>query len=223
VIINHEVTADANFCQAYRTTIDGKLKIVSPYYGHNLGTVDGSGTLYLESGTFPAGRFTDFLDCASNSTIEYGGSGSYTLNADLYDNIPNLLFSGTGTRILPDKDLTVCNVLNINGPALNNSTYNRKLTIQGGMMLTSGSFNSGTGAGATVSFAGSAPQTVTGFTGSNSFNNLEIDNSSGLTLTGSVTLSGNLLLTDGIISTTSAHILTIDNSSVNCLVPSGGS
>jgi hypothetical protein len=223
VIVDHEVSANASYCQAYRTTINGELRLVSPYSGHNLGTVDGSGTLYLESGTFPAGRFGSFLDCANNSTIEYGGSGSYTINADLYDNIPNLLFSGTGTRILPDKDLTICSVLNINGPALDNSTYNRKLTIQGSMLLTSGSFNSGSGSDATVIFAGSASQTVSGFSGANSFNNFEIDNSSGLILTGSIAIDGNLLLTSGIINTSSTNSLTLNNSSVSCVSPSGGS
>ncbi len=223
VIINHEVTSDASYCQAYRTTINGELRLVSPYSGHNLGTVDGSGTLYLESGTFPAGRFTNFLDCASNSTLEYGGSGSYAINADLFDHIPNLLVSGTGTRILPNKDLTICNQLNINGPTLSNNTYNRKLTIQGSMILTSGAFNSGTGSGATVTFAGSSVQNVAGFAGTDAFNNLEIDNSSGLTLTGDIAVNGNLLLTDGIITTTSANTLTLENSSVNCVIPSGGS
>ena len=124
---------DANFCSAYRTTINNKLKVTSSFYGHNLGTVDGSGTLYLESGSFPAGVFTSFLSCANNGTVEYGGTGTYTIIADLYDNIPNIIFSGTGTRVLPNKDLTICNQLIINGPILDNSVYNKKLTIQGTM------------------------------------------------------------------------------------------
>ena len=42
--INHEVTLDANYCSAYRITINDKLKVISTSYGHNLGTVNGSGT-----------------------------------------------------------------------------------------------------------------------------------------------------------------------------------
>ena len=61
VIINNIVTLNVNSCSAYRTTINTKLKVVSPFYGHNLGTVDGSGTLYLESGSFPAGVFTNIF------------------------------------------------------------------------------------------------------------------------------------------------------------------
>ena len=61
VIINHEVTLDANYLFRLPDTINNKLKVVSSYYGHNLGTVDGNGTLYLESGSFPAGVYTTFL------------------------------------------------------------------------------------------------------------------------------------------------------------------
>jgi autotransporter-associated beta strand protein len=224
VIINDTVTTDGNYCSAYRTTINNKLKIVSPYlYGHNFGTVDGSGTLCLESGTFPAGRFNTFLSCANNSTVEYSGTGTYTIVADLYDNIPNLLFSGSGTRVLPNKDLTICKVLNIKGPALDNSVYNKKLTILGSMLLTSGSFSSGSGNSATVSFAGSAAQTVSSFNGSNSFNNFEINNSYGLTLNGAIDVNGDLLLTNGKITSTATNILNLLNTSVSCVTPTGGS
>ena len=82
--------------------------------------VDGSGTLYLEAGSFPAGIYTEFLDCVNNGTIEYGGSGTYTIVADLYNSVPNILVSGTGTRVLPAKDLTICKSLKINGPVLDN-------------------------------------------------------------------------------------------------------
>ena len=110
------ITANINNATAYRIAINGKLKVVSPTYGHNLGTVSGSGILYLESGTFPAGRYTDFLDCANNATLEYSGTTNYSIVADLYSSIPNLHFTGTGTRTLPNKDLTICNQLLIDGP-----------------------------------------------------------------------------------------------------------
>ena len=237
VNVNHVVTLDANFCSAYRTTINNTLKVTSAFYGHNLGTVTGSGTLYLESGTFPAGVYSSFLSCANNSTVEYGGTGTYTIVADLYDNISKIVFSGTGTRVLPDKNLTICSQLKINGPSLpstltlDNSVYNRKLIIQGTMeRYGSGSiFKSGTGAGATVSFAGSGPQTIGGptgdFAGSSAFNNFEINNSAGLRINnaGAIEVSGNLMLTNGLINTGSGRTLTITNSSNNCVLPAGGS
>ncbi len=234
VTIDHEVTADANYCSAYKTTINNTLRIVSPYFGHNLGIVTGNGTLYLESGVIPAGRYTSFLDCSNDATLEYGGTGTYILIADLYSSVPNILLSGTGTRNIPNKDLTICHSLKIgtatDGPAFDNTLNNRKLTILGTMeRYNTGVFKSGSGAGATVSFAGSSAQTIGGilgdFTGTNAFNNLEINNAAGLTINtnGAIEVNGNLMLTSGVIHTATADKLTIINSAMNCVIPAGGS
>lgn len=230
VTINHIVTLNTNNCTAYRTTINNKLLVVSPYSGHNLGTVNGSGTLYLENGSFPGGVFTTFLSCASNSTLEYGGTGTYSIIADLYDHVPKLYFTGTGTRVLPNKDITICSQLKIDGPTVDNSVYNKKLTILGTMeRYNTGLFISGTGSGATVSYAGSSLQTVGSalgdFTGTSAFNNLEINNASGLTVNtgGGIEVKNNLLLTSGLITTSATASLTILNTSISCVSPAGGS
>lgn len=226
---SHTIKTDQNFVSAYRLAIDGKLEVVSSTYGHNLGTVSGSGTLYLESGTFPAGRFNSFLDCANNATLEYGGTGSYNVVADLFSSVPNLYFTGTGTRVLPNKDLTICNRLLINGPDLDNSVNNKKLTIEGTFERSAGAFISGTGATAIVSFAGSSEQFIGGslgnFTGTNAFNNFEIDNSAGLTINsgGAVEVKNNLHLTTGNIVTSSTNTLTITNTAISSVFPAGGS
>ena len=92
-----------------------------------------------------------------------------------------------------------------------------------------GAFNSGSGANATVSFAGSSAQTIGGilgdFTGANAFNNFEINNSAGLTINagGAVEIAGNLLLSNGNIVTTSTNTLAITNTAINCVTPAGGS
>lgn len=225
-----EVTTDINYASSYRLTINGRLSIPSTTFGHNLGTVDGNGTLYLENATFPAGRFTSFFDCSNNSTLEYGGTGSYTIIADLYSSLPKLHFTGTGTKTLPNKDLTICTQLLIDGPTLSNTTYNRKLTIEGTMeRYNTGAFSSGSGAGAIVSFAGSTAQTIGGalgnFTGANDFNHFEINNSAGLTINavGAIEVAGNLMLTSGNIVTSTTSTLTITNTAINCVTPSGGS
>jgi hypothetical protein len=230
VTIDHVVTINTNYSFSYRTTIHNKLRIVSPFFGHNLGSVDGNGTLYLEGSTLPAGRYTSFFDCSSNSALEYGGNTNYTLVADLYSSIPKLLFTGTGSRYLPNKDLTICKQLLIDGPTLDNSVSNRKLIIQGTLeRYNSGAFISGSGAGATVSMAGSSPQTIGGvlgdFSGSNDFNNLEINNPAGITINnnGQIEVSNNLLLSNGTIHTTSTNKLTITNAAINCVIPAGGS
>lgn len=230
IAVDDTVTLDANYASAYRIEINGKLIVPAATFGHNLGTVSGSGTLYLENGTFPAGRYTDFFDCSNNATLEYSGSTDYTLIADLYSTIPNLHFTGTGTRTLPNKDLTICTQLLIDGPTLDNSVNNKKLTIQGTMeRYNTGAFISGTGAGAVVSFEGSAAQTIGGvlgdFTGANDFNYLEINNSAGLTINagGAIEVAGNLLLTDGNITTSATNTLTITNTPFSSVTPLGGS
>jgi hypothetical protein len=229
VNVNHVVTINSNFCSAYRLTINNELRVEEPYYGHNFGTVYGNGTLHLERGTFPAGVYTSFLSCSGNGTVDYGGSGTYTIIADLYDNIPNLRFTGTGTRVLPNKDLTICNTFIVDGPIVDNSIYNKKLTIEGSIQRLSGTFRSGSGAGAVVSFAGAAAQTIGGaamgdFTGTSAFNHLEINNSLGLRINdgGAVEVAGNLMLTNGLINTGAGRTLTIINPGINSVVPSGG-
>ncbi|MFN8166661.1 MAG: hypothetical protein U0X76_10995 [Bacteroidia bacterium] len=244
VIINTTVTTDVNACTAYQTTItgNGKLKVVSPTYGHNLGTVDidqitypnliptTTPTLYLENGNLPAGTYTAFIDCAGRGTLEYGGTGTYSIFLPGFTNIPYLYLTGTGTRILPNTDLTICQRLMIDGPTLDNSSNNKKLTILGTLeRYNTGAFSSGSGSGATVTFAGSTAQVFGGylgdFSGSNAFNNLEVNNSSGLTIAnnGNIEVRGNLLLTDGIITTSSTNVLNVSNTSTTAVIPTGGS
>ena len=226
----HTITTDANYASTYKTIIKGTLKISNTTYGHNLGTIKGDGVLYLEKGTMPAGRYSEFLNCSSNATLEYGGTNiDYTIIADLYNTVPNLVFSGTGTRILPAIDLTICKKLEINDAIVNNA-YNRKLTILGTFEKNaSGQFISGIGDNATVSFQGTSAQTIgaslRNFTGVNSFNNLEINNAAGLTIDngGAIEVKGKLLLTQGLITSSNTNSLTITNTSENSVIPVNGS
>ncbi len=232
VIINHTVTVNTNRIYVFSTTINNRLRILSPTFGHNLGYVSGNGTLYLENGNLPGGNYSSFTDCAGNGTVEYGGTGSYNVIATLFSSLPNVQFSGTGTRILPNKDLTVCRRLVIDGPALDNSVNNRRLYIMGTMeRYNTGAFKSGSGASpsATVTFSGTSAQSIGGvtgnFTGANKFNNLEINNPAGLIInTGGAVEAGNeLLLTSGVITTGPAASLTVLNTSPAAIIPGGGS
>lgn len=228
VVINHEVTLDKDYCFAYRTTINDKLKVDKAHFGHNLGTIKGNGTLYLESALMPAGRYSEFLDCGGDATLEFGGSGDYNIVADLFTSLPNLKISGTGSRILPNEELTICKRLTIDGATLDNSVNNKSLVVKGTMeRLNNGVFKAGTGAQATVRFAGDASQTLGGalgcFTGNSAFNNLEIDNPFGLTLACPTEISGKLMLTNGVIYSSSYALLTIVNTAPNNTVsPAGG-
>jgi hypothetical protein len=206
---------------AFKTTIDGTLD-VGTTYGHNLGTVEGTGTLSLKQANLPAGDFKSFLS-KTGGTLEYGGSTDYTIVADRIDTVRNLFFTGSGIRTLPDKNLVISNQLLINGPVLDNR-FNRKLTIGGSFDLSSGTFLSGSGNGATVTFNGASPQTISGFNSSSALNNLEVNNASGLTLNSVVELNGNLLLTNGVITSTAVNKLKMINQLTSTFViPEGGS
>ncbi|HLN56399.1 MAG TPA: gliding motility-associated C-terminal domain-containing protein [Bacteroidales bacterium] len=218
IIDNDIIVDDFNGALALTTTINAgkKLSILSPTFGHNLGDVSGSGTLYLDRGNLPGGNYFDFLDCSGNGTVEYGGNTDYAIVATLFNSLPNVKFSGTGRRVLPNKDLSICKSLVIDGATLDNSVNNKKLTILGTMeRYNSGVFTSGTGAApaATVTFAGTAIQTIGGpagdFTGTSKFNNVEINNPAGLDigLNGTVEINNQLLLTSGTINTSATNKL----------------
>jgi hypothetical protein len=232
VIIDHTVTIDINDITAISTTINDRLRILAPTFGHSLGDVEGNGTLYVESGNIPSGNYTAFFDCSGDGTLEYGGTGTYTIIANQYSTLPNLFFTGTGTRVLPNKNLTICKRLVIDGPNLDNSVNNYSLSILGSMeRYNTGSFNSGSGLApaSTVSFSGNSLQSLGGptgdFTGANSFNNIEIDNDEGLEigLNGSIEINNQLLLTNGIIHTGSTNTLIISNTNSAAILPEGGS
>ncbi|MCJ7448505.1 MAG: hypothetical protein MUO72_12520 [Bacteroidales bacterium] len=233
VIIDHVVTIDVNRISSFSTTINNRLRVVSPTFGHSFGVVSGDGTIYLESGNLPAGNYTSFTNCSGNGTIEYGGIGTYsiTIIATLFNSLPNMFFTGTGIRILPNKELTICKRLVIDGPTLDNSVNNRKLIIHGSMeRYNTGAFISGTGSSpaSTVSFAGTSVQILGGltgdFAGANKFNNLEINDLAGLNIgaNGLIEVNNELLLTNGIISTSSTSRLILLSTSSAAVIPEGG-
>lgn len=227
VHINHEVTVARDYRFAYRTNINGKLKILNTTYGHNLGAVEGSGTLYLESALMPAGRFDDFFACSNNATLELGGAGDYYIVADLFSSIPNLKLTGPGHRYWPNKVLTICKSLLVDGATLDNTINNQMMVIDGTFDLVNGArFLAGTGNTATVRFGGSGEQFIgdasSEFFGASAFNNLEVANPAGLTLRNDVEVRGSLLLTQGVVRTTDAELLKLTSSLRNVVAPNGG-
>ena len=53
----------------------------------------------MDNGNLPAGDYSAFLDCSGNGTIEYGGTGNYTIIAYQFNSLPNVFFIGAGTRL----------------------------------------------------------------------------------------------------------------------------
>jgi len=224
VQIDHDIAVNVQNIFTYRATINGRLKFLASFSGHNIGNVDGSGTLYLESATFPAGKYTDFLNCANNAVLEYGGeSKNYTINASLYSSASTVKITGSGTRTMPNKNLVFCQQLIFDGPVINMTSGSPVYTILG----TLERYNSSTlnATNATIAFAGSAPQTIGGILGdfneSNALNRLQINNAQGLTINGPTDIKA-LTLTTGLIHTSSSNPLRIVATANNVVSASTG-
>lgn len=128
----------------------------------------------------------------------------------------SILSGNTGTT-------TIEGDIQIGGQSFNLGTFSRRTELQGDIIRTAGTITGGTG-GARLVFNGTTPQTITGdFVGSNAIPNLEIDNTSGLTLTSAnVDISDTLKLTAGNIFTSSGNILKLANDGAD-VDPEGGS
>ena len=205
-----------NYISAYTSEINGTLD-VNTTFGNRVGVVSGTGTLYTERGSLPAGFYETFFS-ATGGTIEFGGSTNYSVLSNITQ-VNNIKFSGTGDRELPNLDLTVLGDFTIDGTdnTLNViNEFDKKVEVRGNVVFNAGTFDAGTGAGAIVEFNGTAgAQTISGtgsFTVGNAFNHVIMNNTNGLTLSRPVEIDGNLTFTSGIITTSLANILTVDNS-----------
>jgi hypothetical protein len=111
----------------------------------------------------------------SASTIDYTSSGAQTITSINYANINN---SGNGDRILSNT----------------------------GVIGISAVFSPGSGdytvTGSTVEFNGSAPQSIPALAPASEYNNLEINNSTGVSIAADLNLIDALTLTDGAFTTT---------------------
>ncbi|MDN5292424.1 MAG: hypothetical protein PWQ06_2663, partial [Anaerophaga sp.] len=208
VQINHAVDLQINGHQAYMTRISGTGVInVGNTLNHRLGKVSGTGTVVVESGSLPAGEYTEFFS-ENGGTLEYSGNTDYPVLAEL-PQVNNLAFSGSGNRILPNLDIDILGDFTIEGGNVINEE-SRLLTIRGDMSRTGGSFDSRQG---DVKLQGEEVQTINGsFTDANALYNLEIDNVAGLTLNGPVDVENVITFTKGIISTSETALLTVLNS-----------
>jgi len=146
------------------------------------GTVIINGTLETSKATGLSGTASTTVSntissllLGSASTIDYTSAGAQTITANNYANINN---SGNGDRILSNT----------------------------GVIGISSVFSPGSGdytvTGSTVEFNGSAPQTIPALAPSSEYNNLEINNTAGVSMVADLNLIDALTLTDGAFTTT---------------------
>lgn len=197
----HTVDVLSDNLAEYMTTINGTLRM-NETYGHRLGIVNGNGTLYNELGDIPAAIYDEFFSTAGG-TVEFGGtSKSYEFLGNIME-VNNLKFSGSGDRKMPNNNLLLNGSMTIAGASDMNliNYYNQKVSIKGDLIRTGGNFSAGTGSNATVSFIGTLPQNIVGsFDGSNSFNNIEVNNMNDVTVQNNIEVNGILKLTNGVIN-----------------------
>lgn len=207
VNIKHQVQMRTNGHEAYITNLTptGALGVGSTL-NHRLGKVSGTGRIILESGSVPAGDYTEFLS-AEGGTLEFAGTSNYSVLSEM-PQANNLVFSGEGQRILPNIDLKVLGDLTIDGGTVINEE-NRLLTLYGDLSRNDGIFDMRQG---DVKLKGDKAQTINGdFTGSSDFYNLTVDNLSGITLNGPVEVTNVLTFVNGIINTADDALLTVLN------------
>ena len=217
----HTVDVTVNNIAGYMTEIYGTLNLYSTF-GHRLGIVSGSGTIYLERGEIPAAVYDEFFSPAGG-TLEFGGTTDYEILGNI-TLVNHLRLSGTGERRLPNNNLTLNGNLTISGGAgLNMINYhNRKISIKGDLTRTSGLFEAGSGADATLAFIGTLPQAITGsFLNSNAPNNLEINNVNGVTILNDVEVDRELKLVNGLINVAPGSLFRINYGAA--VLPAAGS
>ncbi len=128
----HVVTMNINNAGASELTIlsGGTLDVVNTT-GHVFNSLIGDGTIRTSSGVLPA--TDDNLAAFSGinrSTIEYYGTGNYTLPT--LATYFNIILSGTGTKTMANANLTIRNRMSVSGaPVLMSNLANGNLNIAG--------------------------------------------------------------------------------------------
>lgn len=207
----HTVDVSNNGISGYMTEVFGTLKLYSTS-DHRLGIVNGNGTIYSEIGEVPAAVYDSFFS-SSGGTLEFGGAAkNYEFLGNIFE-VNNLKLSGSGERRLPNNNLLLNGDLTIAGQSGLNllNYYNRKVSVEGDIIRSSGTFSAGTGANATFSLVGSLAQNITGsFSNSNAFNNLEVNNSNDVNIVNDVEVNRELLLTSGLIDVTTGSLFRLN-------------
>jgi hypothetical protein len=208
--------------RVYKTNINGHLSIQDGTFGHNFGLVKGYGTLEMENGIIPPGKWDQSLGdipsflpseaaCGTGfGTVQFGGDESYIVGST-YRRYYNLHFAGSNTKTLFDDNIHICNNLEISGSATLQTRANRTIFIQGDLAKTDDARFSSEVSSVNIDFTGSRRQTITGnFTGTgNRFNNLHVSQTFGLLVDGDIDIR-NDLVTNGIITLIAGKRLYLD-------------
>jgi len=202
--------------RAYRTIINGHLRVSPLTTFHNLGMVSGSGAIELE-GTgsnpinLPAGRFEQFLACGNNSTLIFSGlGGSLPANINTFN---NLVITGSGNKTFPaNPNMFICGNLDVNQTAVLVSRPSQVLNITGNLRMENTAQIRANHTDNQIIMSGTQPREINGnFTGLNSIFRLRSENPTQLTIRGAgVNITEKLFIDQGIIVNANSVIRLMD-------------
>lgn len=187
-------TLDLSTFTANRTAAGGTITIAN---GATLNIGSPAGT-----NGFPANYSTQTL--GATSTVVYNGANQ-TVAAVGGAGYGNLTFSGSGTKTAAGS-FTVQGNLTITGVSLDSATFTQ--TVRGNVN------NTGTATNGLISLSGGSVVHV--LSGTGTYNNLQLNDVLGASLSASPTVSGTLTLTSGVLTTGVNTLIT----SADCTVPS---
>jgi hypothetical protein len=232
------VTITGNSKAAYSVNIPetSTLDIKNTVF-HNLGHLSGGGILTLTStddGMFvmPGGEY-DSLMKSSTTTIIFNNPNTATpatlplKPGNVYKPFQNVVFIGSGTKLISAEHLKILGDLTINGGTLSNSLYNKNIYIHGNWIdnVSTSSLSSFVPGSGWVIFEGTNSQNivVTSAGATGNFYNFRINNPQGLTLSGAgkVAVSNLLQLQSGLIVTNATNSLTLTNVSPSVVIGGG--
>jgi len=206
-------------------------------------TLTGTGTLTQSAnatlGIGGTATVTTLQATSTGNLVSYTAAGAQTVNSANYY---NLTFSGSGAKTLQTGTTSIGGNFTLAGTA--STTAVAGLTIGGNIVLGAGTaFNGGafthnisgnwtnngatfTGASSTISFNGSAVQTIGG-TAATTFAGLTINNAASVTLNDGTnstnkTVTGTLTLSNGYLTTTTANLLILNSGATASVANASG-
>lgn len=218
----HVITMTQNGASAYSVDIPSSSVLdIAQTLQHSLGHVSGAGTLRIASTNegsfiFPGGEYSTFMQ-TQGSTVGYKGTGTLPPEIKTYQNVT--YYEPSSSKFIAAADYRVLARLWIREGFLDNTGYNRKITLSGNWQDdVTGGFLSGYGQ---VIFTGTSMQSIKG-NGSELFYDMAIrKTASEVVLSSPVSLSHYLALDTGYVRTTEINVLSLLNSSITTV--SGGS
>lgn len=214
------VTITENMKRVYKTIINGHLIVEPGTTFHNLGIVEGLGSLELK-GTgennpmnLPTGRYENFMQSGINSTMIFSGSGGLLpASRNIYN---NLTLAGTGQKTLPlASNISIGGLLSIEDGVTMVTRNDQIIEISGHLTITENASLIAQETNSHFILNGTQPQNITGnFTSNttgganNAIYRLRIDNPHSVQIIGTgLEITNNLYIDNGTLISRNSNLI----------------